>query len=191
MASSLQQTAATITERSKTLINNDLKKILKEEGTSQTGNKAALQARVISSTHLRLRSSRQDVPASCRFIIRLLTSRSPVITDAVSRGDAEQIRRLQYRVQHHGAAPPPSTSSPVAPSFLQPPPPIANGHNMGNGYQSNGAYPSYQQRQQSQAPPRMPSSPSKFLESGPTYFFKESPFFKIHDLILSGMSLDR
>jgi E3 SUMO-protein ligase PIAS1 len=47
MASSLHQMAATITERSKTLINNDLKKILKEEGQSQTGNKAALQARVI------------------------------------------------------------------------------------------------------------------------------------------------
>ncbi|KAF1832764.1 zf-MIZ-domain-containing protein [Decorospora gaudefroyi] len=47
MASSLQQMAATITERSKTLINNDLKKILKEEGTAQSGNKAALQARVI------------------------------------------------------------------------------------------------------------------------------------------------
>lgn len=53
MASSLQQMAATITERSKTLINNDLKKILKEEGTSQTGNKAALQARVIGRTSLR------------------------------------------------------------------------------------------------------------------------------------------
>lgn len=50
MASSLQQMAATITERSKTLINNDLKRILKEEGLSQTGNKAALQARVISRT---------------------------------------------------------------------------------------------------------------------------------------------
>lgn len=44
--------AVTITERSKTLINNDLKKILKEEGTSQTGNKAALQARVIGRTYL-------------------------------------------------------------------------------------------------------------------------------------------
>jgi hypothetical protein len=53
MASSLQQMAATITERSKTLINNDLKKILKEEGTSQTGNKAALQARVIGRRYLR------------------------------------------------------------------------------------------------------------------------------------------
>jgi E3 SUMO-protein ligase PIAS1 len=186
MATSLQQSAATITERSKTLINNDLKQILKEEGTSQTGNKAALQARVISRTYLG-----SSAPRDCRFITRLLTSRSPVITDAVSRGDAEQIRRLQYRVQHHGEAPPPATSSPVAPSFLQPPPPIANAHNMGKGYQSNGAYPSYQQRQQSQVPPRMPSSPSKFLESGPTYFFKDSPFFKIHDLALSGMSLDR
>jgi hypothetical protein len=47
MASSLQQIAASITERSRTLINNDLKKICKEEGTSQTGNKAALQSRVV------------------------------------------------------------------------------------------------------------------------------------------------
>jgi hypothetical protein len=39
--------ANSITERSRTLINNDLKKICKEEGTSQTGNKAALQARVV------------------------------------------------------------------------------------------------------------------------------------------------
>lgn len=50
MAASLQQLAATISDRSRTLINNDLKKILKEEGLSQTGNKAALQARVISRT---------------------------------------------------------------------------------------------------------------------------------------------
>jgi hypothetical protein len=49
----MQQMAATITERSKTLINNDLKKILKEEGQSQTGNKAALQARVELCTFLR------------------------------------------------------------------------------------------------------------------------------------------
>lgn len=50
MASSLQHLAATITDRSKTLINNDLKKILKEEGLSQTGNKAALQSRVFART---------------------------------------------------------------------------------------------------------------------------------------------
>lgn len=50
MASGLLHLAATITERSKILINNDLKKILKEEGLSQTGNKAALQARVDSRT---------------------------------------------------------------------------------------------------------------------------------------------
>jgi E3 SUMO-protein ligase PIAS1 len=55
MASSLQQMAATITERSKTLINNDLKKICKEEGTAQTGNKALLQSRVIGRTPTRPR----------------------------------------------------------------------------------------------------------------------------------------
>lgn len=55
MTSSLQHMAAGITERSKTLINNDLKKICKEEGTSQTGNKAALQARVVGRKCSRLR----------------------------------------------------------------------------------------------------------------------------------------
>ncbi|KAI4612199.1 hypothetical protein J4E83_007750 [Alternaria metachromatica] len=149
MASSMQQMAATITERSKTLINNDLKKILKEEGTSQTGNKAALQARVIG-----------------------------LIANAVARSDTDLLRRLQYRVQHHGEAPPPATSSPVASSYSQPPPPIANGYSMANGYQSNGAYQPYQQPQQPPMPPR------------PTYFFKESPFFEIRELILSNMSLD-
>jgi hypothetical protein len=70
MASSLQQIANTITERSRTLINNDLKKICKEEGTSQTGNKAALQTRVVNRTYsisrLRLpglRSSTMVVPS--------------------------------------------------------------------------------------------------------------------------------
>ncbi|KAI4951220.1 hypothetical protein J4E91_003927 [Alternaria rosae] len=149
MASSMQQMAATITERSKTLINNDLKKILKEEGTSQTGNKAALQARVIG-----------------------------LITNAVARSDTDLLRRLQYRVQHHGEAPPPATSSPVASSYSQPPPPIANGYTMANGYQNNGAYQPYQQPQQPPMPPR------------PTYFFKDSPFFEIRELILSNMSLD-
>lgn len=142
--------AVTITERSKTLINNDLKKILKEEGTSQTGNKAALQARVIG-----------------------------LITNAVARSDAEQLRRLQYRVQHHGEAPPPATASPAAPSYSQPAPPLANGYTMATGYQSNGAYQSYpQQPHQPPAPPR------------PTYFFKDSPFFEIRELILTNMTLD-
>lgn len=49
-AASLQHMAATITDRSRTLINNDLKKILKEEGLTHSGNKAGLQARVIERT---------------------------------------------------------------------------------------------------------------------------------------------
>jgi E3 SUMO-protein ligase PIAS1 len=151
MASSLQQMAATITERSKTLINNDLKKILKEEGTSQTGNKAALQARVIG-----------------------------LITNAVSRSDVDLLRRLQYRVQHHGEAPPPATSSPVAPSYSQPPAPIANGYSTANGYQNNAAYQPYQQPQQQQPP----------VPPRPTYFFKDSPFFEIRELVLSNITLD-
>ncbi|EUC49014.1 hypothetical protein COCMIDRAFT_85705 [Bipolaris oryzae ATCC 44560] len=148
MEATLQHTAATITERSKRLINNDLKKILKEEGKAQTGNKAALQARVID-----------------------------LITDAVSRRDHEQLRRLHHRVHHHGEAPPPTTTSPVAPSYSQPPPPLANSYAMSNGYQSNGARQAHQHHQ--------PALPSR-----PTYFFKDSPFFEIRELVLTDMSLE-
>ncbi|KAH7074411.1 PINIT domain-containing protein [Paraphoma chrysanthemicola] len=147
MASSVQQLAATITERSRTLINNDLKKICKEEGTSQTGNKAALQSRVIQ-----------------------------LINHAVSRNDAETLRRLQYRVQHHGEAPPPAaSSSPAAPSYAQPRAPSANGYSMTNGYQSNASYPTYSQ------PP---------MQSRQPYFFKDSPFFEIRELLMSNITLE-
>jgi hypothetical protein len=81
----------------------------------------------------------------------VLTSPSPVITNAVYKNDAEALRRLQYRVQHHGDAPPAAdSSSPAAPSYTQPPTPAANGYSMPNGYQNSASYPPYQQ-------PPMPS----------------------------------
>ncbi|KAF2854130.1 hypothetical protein T440DRAFT_269034 [Plenodomus tracheiphilus IPT5] len=148
MASSLQQMAAAITERARTLINNDLKKILKEEGLSQTGNKAALQSRVIG-----------------------------LINDAVLHGNADTLRRLQHRVQHHGDAPTPAAaSSPTAPAFPSASSPAANAYTMTNGYQTNGSYQSYQQ-------PQIPTRPN-------SYFFKDSPFFEIRELILSNISLE-
>ncbi|KAH8724714.1 E3 SUMO-protein ligase PIAS1 [Phaeosphaeriaceae sp. PMI808] len=148
-SSSSQQMAATITERSRTLINNDLKKICKEEGMSQTGNKAALQARVVA-----------------------------FINTAVFKNDTEILRRLQYRVQHHGNAPPTATSSsPSAPSYAHPPAPTANGYNRTNDYQSSLSYPSYPQQQ-------MPS------RTGPQYFFKQSPFFEIRELVMNNIALE-
>jgi E3 SUMO-protein ligase PIAS1 len=45
-------------------------------------------------------------------------------------------------------------------------------------------------------PPRTPSLPlasrhhGTKREPGPTYFFKDSPFFEIRELVLSNMSLD-
>jgi E3 SUMO-protein ligase PIAS1 len=46
---SLQQLADQLIARSKMLVNNDLKKICKEEGTIQSGNKVLLQGRVQTS----------------------------------------------------------------------------------------------------------------------------------------------
>ncbi|OAK94868.1 hypothetical protein IQ06DRAFT_330016 [Phaeosphaeriaceae sp. SRC1lsM3a] len=143
MSMSLQQLAATITERSRTLINNDLKKICKEEGTSQTGNKATLQARVVG-----------------------------LITNAVYKNDAETMQRLQLRVQNHGDVPSALSSSPAAPSY-RPSSTSTNGYT--NGYQSNTAYTAY-------SAPSMPARPQ--------YFFKDSPFFEIRELILNNMTLE-
>jgi len=81
----------------------------------------------------------------------MLTSPSPVITNAVYKNDAEALRRLQYRVQNHGDAPSAATSSsPAAPSYAQPSAPASNGYSMTNGYQTSAAYQPY-------PPPQMPS----------------------------------
>lgn len=149
MASSLQQQAATITDRSRTLINNDLKKILKEEGLSQTGNKAALQSRVIA-----------------------------LIQSAVSTGNAETLRRLQFRVQNHGEAPSATSSSPTASSLSNLPPPGMNGHAQSNGYSSASQFGLMHQ------PPPPPRS------AAPSYFFKDSPFYQVRELVLSNITLE-
>ncbi|KAJ4332070.1 E3 SUMO-protein ligase pli1 [Ascochyta clinopodiicola] len=149
MTSSLHHLAAGITERSKTLINNDLKKILKEEGLSQTGNKAALQTRVIS-----------------------------LINSAVNTDNPEALRRLQFRVQNHGEAPTPtSSSSPTAAAFPKPAPPAMKAHTPTNGYASASQFSALHQ-----LPPPRPAAP--------TYFFKDSPFFEVRELVLSNITLE-
>lgn len=80
-SNSLAQLAQTVIARSKALVNNDLKKICKEEGQIQTGNKKHLQDRIFQ-----------------------------LINDAVQRGDSETIRRIQHRVNHRGLPPPESTT---------------------------------------------------------------------------------
>ena len=49
-SSSLQQMAPGLVTRSKMLINNDLKKICRDEGLASSGVKAVLQGRVIDCT---------------------------------------------------------------------------------------------------------------------------------------------
>lgn len=112
MASSLHQMAATIIERSLTLINNDLKKMLREEGLTHGGNKATLQKRV-----------------------------TDLITGAVAKGDAETLQRLQYRVQHHGEAPPPqAASSSVAPTLAHASPSVPTHYSLASSYPASCTY---------------------------------------------------
>ncbi|KAF2787854.1 E3 SUMO-protein ligase PIAS1 [Melanomma pulvis-pyrius CBS 109.77] len=80
--------AATLNARLKTLINNVLKRICKEEGLPQTGNKPVLQARILN-----------------------------LINDAVQANDAETLMRLRHRIQNHGEAPPVGSDSPSTPTY--------------------------------------------------------------------------
>lgn len=72
----------------------------------------------------------------------------------MSAGNAETLRRLQYRVQHHGDAPSAATSSsPTAPAFSNLPPPVMNGHvQQPNGWSSASQFGLLHQQQQQ--PPR-------------------------------------
>jgi E3 SUMO-protein ligase PIAS1 len=134
MASSLQQMAHSMIEHSRTLINNDLKRICKEEGCPQTGNKVHLQARVMNRTLPVARCPRRNP----------LTAPSPVINAALQKSETATLRRLQHRIQNHGEAPA-STSSlnPAAPSFTLPPMPATNGFTMGNGFSRPSPAPAY------------------------------------------------
>lgn len=113
----------------------------------------------------------------------------------MTSGNAETLRRLQFRVQNHGDAPTPqSSSSPTAPSFSNPPPPMMNGHAQSNGYASSSQFSALHQP----APPRTPvllqqlhnGTKSDTGSAAPTYFFKDSPFFEVRELILSNITLE-
>jgi hypothetical protein len=115
MDAALQHTAATITERSKTLINNDLKKILKEEGKPQTGNKAALQARVIDRTYmaaaprppLALLTFTFTSHCRCRRQERPRAIAPPAPSRAAPRRSASLARRQSYRASILATTPAP------------------------------------------------------------------------------------
>ncbi|KAF2203440.1 hypothetical protein GQ43DRAFT_265304 [Delitschia confertaspora ATCC 74209] len=104
----LTDLAQSLSARSKTLVNADLKKICKEEGEIQGGNKAQLQARVVS-----------------------------IISRYVHNNDLESLERVRYRIHNHGNTPPPgwdssqaaaTTSYPITAASTVPPYAMPNGY---------------------------------------------------------------
>ena len=88
----LQEMAQTLSARSKTLVNADLKKICKEEGEIQSGNKSQLQARVMG-----------------------------IVQRYVDSNDLDSLQRLRYRIANRGAAPPPGyIHNPPPPAYPTP-----------------------------------------------------------------------
>ncbi|PVI07607.1 hypothetical protein DM02DRAFT_666525 [Periconia macrospinosa] len=147
-SSSLQQMAPSLIARSKTLINNDLKRILRDEGAPSSGVKATLQARVVE-----------------------------LINRAVSNNDHTMYNRLQHRISNNGAPPPalPAASPFASQAPVKPSPPVnGNGHLHQAWAQPHANY----------------HQPRQVARQGPTYHFKESPFFEIRELVLDGITLE-
>ncbi|KAF2715174.1 zf-MIZ-domain-containing protein [Pleomassaria siparia CBS 279.74] len=118
---SIQGLAGTVNARLKTLVNAILKKICKEEGLQQSGNKPVLQRRILD-----------------------------LIDEAVRNSDTDTFQRLRHRIYNQGDAPQmgsdsPSTpvystahTSPAAPTrngFVQPFAPLAQQHQMAHRQQ--------------------------------------------------------
>ncbi|KAF2866504.1 PINIT domain-containing protein [Massariosphaeria phaeospora] len=96
---SFQQLASQLSARVKTLVNADLRRICKEEGQVQSGNKPILQGRVIE-----------------------------LVSKAIMDNDTETIQRLRHRIQNHGAPPPSDSHSPSTPSYTHTSPAASNGY---------------------------------------------------------------
>ncbi|KAF2463751.1 uncharacterized protein BDR25DRAFT_244893 [Lindgomyces ingoldianus] len=132
----IEQLAATLSARSKTLINNDLKRICKEEGQNVGGNKSQLQGRVLNMIH-----------------------------NAALGGDFDTLQRLRYRLHNHGEAPPPTYNAPAAPPAQASPAPPNRYPSMAtgqNGYASRQSYPPY--RPPPALPPTSSFKESPFYE---------------------------
>ncbi|KAF1957550.1 hypothetical protein CC80DRAFT_46995 [Byssothecium circinans] len=104
-SSSLQQMAPTLVLRSKSLVNNHLKRILKEEGMPSSGVKAALQAKVVE-----------------------------LINRAVANNDHNMFNRLQHRIANQGEPPPTSPNMTYTNYATPQPSALLNGHALPNGY---------------------------------------------------------
>jgi hypothetical protein len=78
---------------------------------------------------------------------RPLTSPSPVITNALLGNNADTMRRLQHRVDHHGDAPAAALPRPARTAAPFNDMPVANDYSATNGYPSNAAPSPYQQPQ--------------------------------------------
>ncbi|THZ09346.1 hypothetical protein D6C93_00095 [Aureobasidium pullulans] len=88
----LRKIAEGVDLKAKTLVNNDLKEICRNEGLQVSGVKAALQKRI-----------------------------SEAISGHLRRGDADAIERYRYRVNHQGRSPPaPSLQSSLARDTITP-----------------------------------------------------------------------
>ncbi|KAF2004521.1 hypothetical protein P154DRAFT_519386 [Amniculicola lignicola CBS 123094] len=110
--------AGTLNARCKTLLNNDLKKICKEEGLGVSGVKAQLQTKVMG-----------------------------LIETASQQNDTELLNRLRHRILNHGDAPPANYAAPTSPAVAHNGASAAGGFNMASGYRANQGYSPFQQPQ--------------------------------------------
>ncbi|KAL1626656.1 E3 SUMO-protein ligase pli1 [Diplodia seriata] len=160
---SLQQQANSLHPRLKNLINNDLKEICRSEELPVSGVKAVLQERIIKrETFLPplAHANRADPAVSC-----------PDLSALVSRGDANGVARLRYRVANHGATPPATPHPPQLPDYPDSVSPN-NQATMQNHYRPASAV-------------NLPTRP----RYQPRFSFKQSPFYDVEEALAPTVEL--
>jgi len=198
-SSSMDQIAASLVARSRTLINKDLQRICKAEGLPSSGVKAQLQQRVTEcmATHVRLAHAR--FPLNWR--ISLSSSSAwvnflAVIDRAVSTNDHVLFNRLQAHFTNDPRSPRPMSSPYGHPASSSNSPAGVPTGAMSSGYQQpppqQQPYLSYSQQPRTFLPYHYVNTHLANIDShiGPHNLFKESPFFEIRESLLTGFTLE-
>jgi E3 SUMO-protein ligase PIAS1 len=169
----LRDLAAFVDRKIKSLINNDLKEICRQEGLPVSGVKAALQKRISEGNPIpRVHPPLSHTP---------LTTRHSVIAHHLRKGDAAALERLRYRAEHSGRDPPAQSHQPsLARDTITPISPAPS---------TTAGMPAYPRP--SNALPTYHQTPAARSVSTPraSVRFRESPFYQIKEALTATREL--
>lgn len=194
----MQPLRNTLTAHVKTLINQDLREICRQEGLPVSGIKNQLQSRIIDCKCISLDSFGGVLKRA-----KLTSYPQTVINYYAQRNDVESLQRLSYRIYNHGQSPTrdlgpspsraigtqplagigsfaPNMTSLAAPGAIQP---MANGFSRPQPLGPSPARPAHSKNKRNARQRKQVSEMSTGLN------FKPSPFFELQESVSRPLNL--